>query len=214
MAARRRKLREKDVIKLRRRARPAEIREPEARERRRGRQDKRRGGSSAGDVLGLQRLVGNRAVARLLDGSGRAGAHIQRTDELAGASKERFLKYFKEAVGKSTKGRKKLGKGAWSEGDYHEAAQTGRIKIISYGAAVMSSRRFFGAKKVATVKRGDTVIVLGMKGDWLRVKMEDGKLGWAHKVQVIPLVMTDPSAKPLIDPGGHTRDEIVIGGRG
>ena len=83
-------------------------------------------------------------------------------------------------------------------------------------SAAVTAEPYFFAKKLAKLKRGNRITVLGLKGDWCRVKTDDGKLGWVHSNHLIPVIAPDlPSSLPdKIDVGGHTRDEIVIGGRG
>ena len=39
-----------------------------------------------------------------------------------------------------------------------------------------------GSKIIYLLKKGDPVSVIAAKGDWFIVELEDGKLGWAHKI--------------------------------
>lgn len=164
----------------------------------------------AGDVLNLQRTIGNQAVGKILAEAGKGELVLQRKDEMAGATREKLLEEIWAMVEKAGKKKKKP---IYGLGDLRFFEKTGKLRIYSFGAMVVSERKFF-SKKIAMLKRGDKITVLGMKGSWCRVKTDDGKLGWLHKNYVLPILPPDPSSAPKAGLSGASRDEVEIAGRG
>lgn len=98
-----------------------------------------------------------------------------------------------------------------------EFRRTGKLRIKGFAAEVRPTRAYFGKPPLAKLKRGAYVTVLGLDGSWCRVRTEDGKLGWLPRWQLLDRFLGPLEGKPrrfVRGGGGHSRDEIVIGGRG
>ncbi|GMQ79299.1 MAG: hypothetical protein BMS9Abin02_1874 [Anaerolineae bacterium] len=164
------------------------------------------------NILHLQRLVGNRAVANLISKRAKGVPTIQRADELAGASLTTLISELESMKKRYYKAKRKPKLSIPKI--VEDFKKSGKLKIITFSASVFSERKFF-SRKLAHLKRGHRISVLGLKSGWCRVKTDDGKLGWMHYSHVIPSVaLGELSSKPRRNIGGATRDEIVIGGRG
>ena len=97
-----------------------------------------------------------------------------------------------------------------------EFRRTGKLRIKSFAALVRPTRAYFGGPPLAKLKRGAYITVLGLDGIWCRVRTEDGKLGWMPRWSLLDRFHDSLERKPrrVGGMGGHSRHEVVIGGRG
>lgn len=166
---------------------------------------------NADNILQLQGQIGNKAATKVIQESTGGAISIQRADELAGAKMELLLKELESVIKKYDKTKRKPK--YFDRGFLDEFIQSGKLMVQTFSAPVFSERSFFKSKKLATLKRGHRITVLGIKGSWCRVKTDDGKLGWVHSGHLIPSVLGDLSTAPKVPKAGSSRLEHG-GGRG
>lgn len=166
---------------------------------------------TADGILQLQGQIGNKAAIKVIQESTGGAISIQRVDELAGAKKEVLIKELDSVIEKYDKTKRKPK--YFDRGFLDEFTQTGKLKVLTFSAPVLSERSFFKSKKLAKLKRGDRITVLGLKGSWCRVKTDGGKPGWVHSSHLIPSVLGDLSSAPKVPKAGSSRLEHG-GGRG
>lgn len=94
------------------------------------------------------------------------------------------------------------------------AISVGDDLAVSVRQGELRSAPGFLSRIDARLTYGETVTVLGVQGDWARVRVEStGDEGWLHGTAVLP-----PREMNLVDAEGRdtgaTSDEIALAGRG
>jgi hypothetical protein len=89
-------------------------------------------------------------------------------------------------------------------------AQT--LKVVKDKDCIRQQAQFF-AKPVVTVKRGDQLQKLKVKGDWFQVEFQ-GKKGWIHKAAVSSPTVRFSTFLGLGQAQAASTEEVALAGKG